>query len=97
MAAYANAPSVQENSQAEQVRVRRLLNDLYLLKMRAAKNRDASLQHLLQDIELVLLEIIHVDRSDPERARRLGALIQERGISLKIKAYNPDGRKSVRI
>jgi hypothetical protein len=85
------------SAQADQTRVRQLLGDLYLLKLRAEKSRDASLQHLLGDIELVLLEIAHVDRSDPDQVRQVGAMIQEKGISLKMKVYRFEGRKSVRI
>jgi hypothetical protein len=97
MASVANVPASQGSAPAEQARVRQLLGDLRLLKLRAAKSRDASLQHLLGDIEVVLLEIVHVDRSDPERVRQLGAMIQEKGISLKMKVYRPEGRKSLRI
>jgi hypothetical protein len=97
MASYANAPASQASSPADQTRVRQLLGDLYLLKLRAEKSRDASLQHLLGDIELVLLEIAHVDRSDPDQVRQVGAMIQEKGISLKMKVYRFEGRKSVRI
>ena len=96
MAAYANSPGSREDAPADQARVRRLLGDLYLLKLRAARSRDASLQHLLGDIELVLLEIAHLDRSDPEQVRQVGALIQEKGISMKMKVYNFAGRKPVR-
>lgn len=97
MASYANAPASVEHAPADQARARRLLNDLYLLKLRAAKSRDASLQQLLGDIELVLLEIAHLDGSDPRQIRQVGAMIEQKGISLKMKVYNFDGRKPVRI
>jgi hypothetical protein len=97
MASYANAPASREGTPADQARVRRLLSDLFLLKLRAEKSRDVSLQHLLGDIELVLLEIAHLDRSDPEQVRQVGAMIQEKGISLKMKVYKFEGRKPVRI
>lgn len=97
MASYANDPGSQGNAPADQTRVRRLLSDLYLLKLRAARSRDTSLQNLLGDIELVLLEMAHLDRSDPEQVRQVGAMIQEKGISLKMKVYKLDGRKPVRI
>lgn len=77
--------------------VRRLLGNLYLLKLRAEKTKDTSLLQLLADIELVLLEIAHLDRSNPEKSRLLGALIQEKGISLKMKVFKFADRKSVRI
>jgi hypothetical protein len=97
MASYANAVDSQGNISADQARVRRLLSDLYLLKSRAAKSRDTSLQHLLGDIELVLLEIAHLDRSDPEQVRQVGAMIEEKGISMKMKVYKFERRKPVRI
>jgi len=97
MASYANAADSLGEAPADQDRVRRLLGDLYLLKLRAAKSRDTSLQHLLGDIELVLLEIAHLDRSDPEQVRQVGAMIQEKGISMKMKVYKFEGRKPVRI
>ncbi len=97
MASYANAPASRDGAPADQARVRRLLSDLYLLKLRADKSRDTSLQHLLGDIELVLLEIAHLDRSDPEQVRQVGSLIQEKGLSLKMKVYKLEGRKPVRI
>jgi hypothetical protein len=97
VASYANAPGSRPGVPADQATVRRLLSDLYLLKLRAARSHDASLEHLLEDIELVLLEIAHVDRSDPEQVRQVGALIQEKGISMKMRVYKFDARKSVRI
>lgn len=97
LASVTNAPSSGPEAPADRARARRLLSDLYLLKMRAAKSRDTSLQHLLGDIELVLLAIAHLDGSDPEQVRQVGAMIDEKGISLKMKAYNFDGRKPVRI
>jgi hypothetical protein len=97
MASFANAPASRESAPEDQVRARRLLSDLYLLKLRAEKSRDVSLQHLLGDIELVLLEIAHLDRSDPGQVRQVGAMIQEKGISLKMKVYKLAGRKPVRI
>ncbi len=86
-----------DNGEAGPDRVRPLLNDLYLLKLRAARSRDVSLQHLLGDIELVLLEIAHLDRSDPGNVRSLRSLIQEKGLPLKMKVFNFSERKSTRI
>lgn len=78
-------------------RIRRLLNNLHLLRLRAERNRDSSLLRLLDDIELVLLEIVHLDRSNPEDVRLVGALIREKGIPLKMKVFKFTGRKTVRI
>lgn len=97
MAEYSNARNPGEDDSASQARVRRLLSDLYLLKLQAEKTRNTSLQHLLADIELVLLEMAHLDRSDPENVRQVGALIQEKGIPLKMKVYKFEDRNTVRI
>jgi len=78
-------------------RIRRLLNNLQLLRLRADRSKDAALLGLLDDIELVLLEIAHFDRSDPANTRLVSALIQEKGISLKMKVFKFDNRKTVRI
>ncbi len=96
MAEYANAPA-NVDFPADQARVRRLLSDLYLMKLRADKTKNTSLQHLLDDIELVLLEIAHLDRSDPENVRQVGALIQEKGIPMKMRVYKFSEHKSTRI
>ncbi len=74
-----------------------LLNNLHLLRLRAEKNRDSSLLRLLDDIELVLLEIVHLDRSNPEDSRLVGALIREKGIPMKMKVFKFTDRKTVRI
>ena len=94
---FSNAPAANGRAAADRERARLLLNNLRLLKLRAAKSRDASLLRLLDDIELVLLEIAHLDRSDPENTRLVGALIQEKGISMKIKVLKFADRKTVRI
>jgi hypothetical protein len=67
------------------------------LKLRAEKTKNISLQNLLADIELVLLEIAHLDRSNAVNTQLVGALIQEKGISLKMKVFKFADRKSVRI
>jgi hypothetical protein len=77
--------------------VRLLLNNLQLLRQRAARERDASLLGLLDDIELVLLEIAHLDRSDPENTRLVHGLLQEKGLSMKMKVFKFADRKTVRI
>ncbi|MBN2345542.1 MAG: zf-HC2 domain-containing protein [Candidatus Aminicenantes bacterium] len=82
---------------AEPAVARRLLDNLYLLKARAEKTNDEALRQLLADIELVLLEIAHMDRSDPEQARLLGLLIREKGLPLKMKVFKFSERKSTRI
>ncbi|MCU0236303.1 MAG: zf-HC2 domain-containing protein [Acidobacteria bacterium] len=97
MAEYANAQDPGAAAPEDVQRVRRLLNDLYLLKMRAEGSRERGLQLLLGDIELVLLEMVHLDRSRPESVRRLGALIQEKGLPMKLRVFNPDNRKLTQI
>jgi len=94
---YSNTQDNPVSGPPAQDTVRGLLGNLYLLKLRAERTKDTSLQHLLADIELVLLEIAHLDRSNPEKSRLLGALIQEKGISLKMKVFKFADRKSVRI
>jgi hypothetical protein len=94
---YGNTRNVGAVNPVDQDLVRRFLSNLYLLKLRAEKTKDVSLQHLLADIELVLLEIVHLDRSNPENSRLVGALIQEKGISLKMKVFKFSDRKNVRI
>jgi hypothetical protein len=94
---FSNAPNAGGGDTIDRERIRPLLNNLRLLRLRAGRNRDASLLRLLDDIELVLLEIAHLDRSDPENTRLLGNLIQEKGIPMKIKVFKLAGRKSVRI
>lgn len=77
--------------------IRLLLNNLQLLRQRAARDRDASLLGLLDDIELVLLEIAHLDRFDPENTRLVHALLQEKGLPMKMKVFKFADRKTVRI
>lgn len=97
VAEYANAQDPGAAAPGDAERVRRLLNDLYLLKLRAEKSRDRSLQLLLGDIELVLLEMVHLDRSNPENVRRLGELIQEKSLSMKLRVFKADNRKITQI
>jgi hypothetical protein len=97
MAEYGNTRNNRTAIPLDQEMVRRFLNNLYLLKLRAEKTKDISLQNLLADIELVLLEIAHLDRSNPKNTQLVGALIQEKGISLKMKVFKFADRKSVRI
>lgn len=94
---YSNAQGPNGGDAIDQVRIRLLLNNLHLLRLRAERNKDSSLLRLLDDIELVLLEIVHLDRSDPENARLVGALIKEKGIPMKMKVFKFTGRKTVRI
>jgi hypothetical protein len=97
MTEYGNTRNGETSKPMDQDMVRRFLNNLYLLKLRAEKTRDTSLQHLLADIELVLLEIAHLDRSNPENSRLVSALIREKGIPLKMKVFKFADRKTVRI
>ncbi len=97
MAEYGNAQDPGALLPAEPERVRRLLNDLYLLKQRAGKSRDGALRLLLGDIELVLLEMAHLDRSSPENIRRLGELIREKGLPMKLMVFKADNRKITQI
>jgi len=85
------------NAAADPAQVRLLLNNLRLLRLRADRKKDASLLRLLDDIELVLLEIAHLDRSDPENTRLVGTLIQEKGIPMKMKVFRFTERKTVQI
>jgi hypothetical protein len=94
---YSHVRAPGDGGAIDRERVRRLLNNLHLLRLRAERNREASLLRLLDDIELVLLEIVHLDRSDPEDTRLVGALIREKGIPLKMKVFKFTGRKTVRI
>jgi hypothetical protein len=97
MAEYGNAQAPGPLAPESRDRVRGLLNDLYLLKQRAEGSRDGSLRLLLGDIELVLLEMVHLDRSRPDDVRRLSELIQEKGLSMKLRVYKPDNRKLIQI
>lgn len=94
---YSNTQGPDGGDASDRARIRLLLNNLHLLRLRADRNRDASLLRLLDDIELVLLEIAHLDRSDPEKTRLVGALIKEKGIPMKMKVFKFTGRKTVRI
>jgi hypothetical protein len=94
---YSNAAGPSSSDTADPAQVRLLLNNLQLLRLRAEKNKDTALLRLLNDIELVLLEIVHLDRSNPENARLVGVLIQEKGIAMKMKVFKFDNRKTVRI
>jgi hypothetical protein len=94
---FSNAPARDNSGAGDSTRLRLLLNNLQLLRLRADRNRDASLLALLDDIELVLLEIAHLDRSNPDSARLVGALIQEKGIAMKMKVYKFSNRKAVSI
>jgi len=94
---FSNAPGRSGSGTIDRERVRLLLGNLRLLRLRADKNRDSSLLRLLDDIELVLLEIAHLDRSDPEKERRLGILIQEKGLPMKMKVLKFAEHKTVRI
>ncbi|HEX7502669.1 MAG TPA: hypothetical protein VF451_04550, partial [Acidobacteriota bacterium] len=97
MAEYGNALEPGTAAAVDPARVRGLLGDLYLLKQRAENDRDESLRRLLQDIELVLLEMAHLDRSRPENIRRLSELIQAKGIPLQIRVFNSKNRKITQI
>jgi hypothetical protein len=94
---FNNAALTAGGSAGERPRVRMLLNNLRILRLRAARDKDASLLALLDDIELVLLEIAHLDRSDPENTRLVNTLIREKGITMKMKVFKFNNRKSVRI
>jgi hypothetical protein len=94
---FSNAPARDNSGAGDSARPRLLLNNLQLLRLRADRNRDASLLALLDDIELVLLEIAHLDRSNPDNTRLVGALIQEKGIAMKMKVYKFSNRKAVSI
>ncbi|MCX6555085.1 MAG: zf-HC2 domain-containing protein [Candidatus Aminicenantes bacterium] len=94
---FSNAPAAGDGAAFDSARLRRLLNNLQLLRLRADRNRDASLLALLDDIELVLLEIAHLDRSNPENTRLVNTLIQEKGITMKMKVYKFRNRKAVSI
>ena len=97
MAEYGNAQDPRALTPEGRDRVRRLLNDLYLLKQRAEKSRDRALRLLLGDIELVLLEMVHLDRSRPDDVRRLSERIQEKGLPMKLRVFKPDNRKITQI
>jgi len=97
MAEYGNAQAPGAPAPEGRDRVRGLLNDLYLLKQRAEGSRDGALRLLLGDIELVLLEMVHLDRSRPADVRRLSELIQEKGLSMKLRVFKPDNRKLTQI
>jgi hypothetical protein len=97
MAEYGNAQGPGAQASEGQERVRGLLNDLYLLKQRAEGSRDGALRLLLGDVELVLLEMVHLDRSRPDDVRRLSELIQEKGLSMKLRVFKPDNRKLTQI
>lgn len=94
---FNNAPGQNSSNTTGQARVRLLLNNLQLLRLRADRTKDSALLRLLNDIELVLLEIVHLDRSDPENTRLVGTLIQEKGIAMKMKVFKFADRKTVRI
>jgi hypothetical protein len=97
MAEYGNAQAPGAPAPESRDRVRGLLNDLYLLKQRAEGSRDGALRLLLGDIELVLLEMVHLDRSRPDDVRRLSELIQEKGLSMKLRVFKPENRKLIQI
>jgi hypothetical protein len=97
MAEYGNALEPGASAPADLTRVRGLLSDLYLLKLRAENTRDESLLRLLGDIELVLLEMAHLDRSRPESVRELSELIQAKGIPMKIRVFKSKDRKITQI
>jgi hypothetical protein len=94
---FSNASGQDGDSMTGQARIRLLLGNLRLLRLRADRNRDSSLLRLLDDIELVLLEIAHLDRSDSEHTRLVGTLIQEKGIPMKMKVFKFADRKTVQI
>ena len=96
-AEFSNAPERDGGGTTGEARIRLLLGNLRLLRLRAERNRDSSLLRMLDDIELVLLEIAHLDRSDPENSRLVGALIQEKGIPMKMKVFKFTDRKNVQI
>ncbi len=94
---FSNDPGAEHGGTAGQAKIRPLLNNLRLLRLQADRDRDASLSGLLDEIELVLLELAHLDRSDPENARQVNTLLQEKGIAMKMKVFKFTNRKSVRI
>jgi len=94
---FSNAPGQNSSDTIDRARIRLLLNNLRFLRLRADRNRDSSLLRLLDDIELVLLEIAHLDRADPENTRLVGTLIQEKGIPMIMKVFKFADRKTVRI
>lgn len=97
MAEYGNALEQGAPAPVDAARVRGLLSDLYLLKQRAENTRDESLRRLLGDIELVLLEMAHLDRSRPESVRQLSELIQAKGIPMQIRVFKSKNRKMTQI
>ena len=97
MSEFSNAPNQNNSDTIDRTRIRLLLNNLRLLRLRADRNKDSSLLLLLNDIELVLLEIAHLDRSDIENTRLVNSLIQEKGIPMKMKVFKFTDRKIVRI
>jgi hypothetical protein len=97
MAEYGNSLEPGASAPVDPARVRGLLSDLYFLKQRAENTRDESLRRLLQDIELVLLEMAHLDRSRPESVRQLSELIQAKGIPLQIRVFKSKNRKITQI
>lgn len=97
MAEYGNTRDAGAPAPEHAELVRRLLNDLYLLKQRAENSRDDGLRFLLGDIELVLIEMAHLDRSRPEDVRRLGDLIQDKGLAMKLRVFKPIHRKITQI
>lgn len=97
MAEYGNSLGQGASAPVDPARVRGLLSDLYLLKQRAGNTRDESLRRLLGDIELVLLEMAHLDRSRPENVRQLSELIQAKGIPLQIRVFKLKNRKITQI
>ena len=97
MAEYGNAREAGAPAPEHAELVRRLLNDLYLLKLRAENSRDEGLRLLLGDVELVLIEMAHLDRSRPEDVRRLSELIQDKGLAMKLMVFKPTNRKITQI
>ena len=97
MAEYGKSLEPGAPAPVDAARVRGLLSDLYLLKQRAENTRDESLRRLLQDIELVLLEMAHLDRSRPENVRQLSELIQAKGIPMQIRVFKSKNRKMTQI
>jgi len=97
MAEYGNAREAGAPAPEHADLARRLLNDLYLLKLRAENSRDEGLRLLLGDVELVLIEMAHLDRSRPEDVRRLSDLIQDKGLSMKLKVFKPTNRKIMQL
>ena len=98
MAEFGNALEPEGGSApVDPARLRGLLSDLYLLKQRAENTRDESLRRLLGDIELVLLEMAHLDRSRPENVRQLSELIQAKGIPMQIRVFKSKNRKITQI